>query len=121
MAVCWCLSVSGCDRAERERIHAENLTKSEVFKREFDEHLPAGTPLAAVEEWLRTKPVSVQRSIGYNFGRGRDFVNRLLIEVANEKSLIFGCGRHSVGLHAHFTTEERLEKSEVTSWSFDCM
>jgi hypothetical protein len=84
------------DGARRQRIHTENMARAEVFKREFDAHLPTGASLAAVEEYLRAKPVKVARSMGYR--DGRDFVRELLIEVANERSVHWHCGTASVGL-----------------------
>ena len=118
------VSLAACDRTARERIHAEHLAKAAEFKRQFDDQLPQGSPLAAVDDYLQDKPVTVVRSLDFlpqSGGGHRRVIGRLMIETAKEKSLIFGCGSASVGVVAQFTNEERLEKSEVTSWSFDCM
>ena len=108
----------GFDGAGRQRIHAENMAKAELFKREFDAHLPAGTSLPAVEEYLRGKAVEATRSMGYR--DGRDFVKELMIEVASERSVHWYCGSDSVGLTAEFS-EQQLTGSHVTWWSFDCL
>src|SRR5436190_15874023 len=89
------------DGARRQRIHADNMARAELFKREFDAHMTIGASLAAVEEYLRAKPVTVTRSMGYR--DGRDFVNELMIEMANERSVHWYCGRVSVGLKAEFS------------------
>ena len=106
------------DGARRQRIHTENMARAELFKREFDERLTPGASLAAVEEYLRTRPVKVLRSLGYR--DGRDFVKELMIEVVNEPSVHWYCGRVSVGIKAEFK-EERLTGSQATWWSFDCL
>jgi len=106
------------DGARRQRIHTENMARAELFKREFDAHMPSGASLAAVEEYLEAKPVKVLRSLGYR--DGRDFVKELMIEVANERSVHWYCGTVSVGVKAEFK-EERLAGSEATWWSFDCL
>lgn len=112
------LAVTGCsDGASRQRIHLKNLARAEVFKREFDAQVAEGTALPAVEEYLRAKPVNVQRSMGFH--DGRDFVKRLMIELAEERSVNWYCGKASVGLMAEFDNE-RLTGSHVSSWSFDC-
>jgi hypothetical protein len=123
-AMCLSLLVAACDRTERERIHGENLQRAEAFRRGLDERFPTGTPLAAVDDYLRTQPVSVHRTIkpvtGTDSGQ-LTRVDELMIEVANEKSLTFGCGRHSVGVIAKFAPAQLLQSLEVSSWSFDCM
>jgi len=106
------------DGARRERIHAENMARAELFKHEFDAQLPTGASLATVEEYLTTKPVKVTRSTEYR--GGRDHVKRLMIEVANERSVHWYCGTASVGLEAEFS-EERLTGSHASWWSFDCL
>jgi hypothetical protein len=93
------------------------MAKAEQFKREFDAHVAEGTALAAVEDYLRTKPVTVQRSLGVR--DGRQFVKELTIEVAAERSVNWYCGTASVGLIAQFG-DERLTSNQVSSWSFDC-
>ena len=109
--------VLSCDGATRRRIHAENVVKAEHFKREFDAHVPKGTTLTAVEDYLRSKPVKVQRSMGFH--DGRDFVKELMIEVAAERSVNWYCGTASVGLMAQFDADT-LTDNYVSSWSFDC-
>ena len=105
------------DGVNRRLIHAENLAKAEQFKREFDAHVAEGTALPAVEEYLRTKPVKVERSMG--FRDGQDFVRELMIEVAGERSVNWYCGMASVGLIAQFDSE-KLGSNHVESWSFNC-
>lgn len=92
--------------------------KAELFKRELDAHVTAGTPLAAVDEYLRTKPVKITRSTG--FRDGRDFVKELMIETADERSVHWYCGRESVGVIAEFS-DDRLTRTRVSWWSFDCL
>lgn len=106
------------DDVRRQRIHDGNMAKAELFKREFDAHVAAGTSLAAVDEYLRAKPVNVTRSTG--FRDGRDFVKELMIETANERSVHWYCGRVSVGLIAEFS-DDRLMKTRASWWSFDCL
>jgi hypothetical protein len=102
----------------RQRMHDANMAKAELFKRDFDATLTAGTPLAAVDEYLRAKPVNVTRSTGSR--AGRDFVKELMIETANERSVHWYCGRDSVGVIAEFS-DDRLMKTRVSWWSFDCL
>ena len=106
------------DGARRQRIHTQNMARAELFKHEFDAHLPTGASLAAVEQYLRARRVKVTRSMGYR--DGRDFVKELMIEVANERSVHWYCGTASVGLKAEFS-EERLTGSHASWWSFDCL
>ena len=106
------------DMQEARRIHAENLLKAEEFKREFDRDVKLGTRLEAVEEYLRTKPVQTQRSFTSN--DGRTTVDALRIQVVNERSPVWGCGRYSVGIIAKIT-KDRLESARVSEWSFDCV
>ncbi|MFA5909488.1 MAG: hypothetical protein WC815_11970 [Vicinamibacterales bacterium] len=106
------------DRQEVQRIHAENLLKAEQFTREFVRDVKIGTTLEAVEEYLRTKHVKFERS--HEVDNERTFVKELRIEVANERSPVWGCGRYSVGLFAMFV-DERLTTARVTEWSFDCV
>lgn len=108
----------GCDAANRRRIHAENMAKAEQFKREFDAHVSKGAALSTVEDFLRTTPVKVQRSMG-TVG-GRDTVDKLMIEVAGERSVHWYCGRSSVGLIAEFA-DERITSNYVSWRSFDCL
>ena len=106
------------DRARREGIHTENMAKAEIFKGEFDAHVTVGARLTAVEEYLKTKPVTVTRSMG--FRDGRESVEELMIETANERSVHWYCGRDSVGVIAEFAGE-LLTKTRVSWWSFDCL
>src|SRR5215213_2987723 len=101
------------DGVRRQRIHDANMAKAELFRREFDAHVAAGTSLAAVDEYLRDKAVHVTRSTG--FRDDRDFVKELMIETANERSLHWYCGRVSVGLIAEFS-DDRLIKTRVSWW-----
>ena len=109
---------TGCGTAARQRIHDENMTKAEAFKRAFDAQLAPGTSLASVEAYLQDKPVKSTRSLGYR--DGRDFVKELLIETATERSVRWYCGRSSVGLIAEFS-DGRLTGTRVSSWSMDCL
>jgi hypothetical protein len=106
------------DGVRRQRIHDANMAKAARFKQEFDAKVTAGTPLAAVDEYLRAKPVNVTRSTG--FRDGRDFVKELMIETVNERSVHWYCGRVSVGLIAEFS-DDRLMKTPASWWSFDCL
>jgi hypothetical protein len=106
------------DGAWRQRAHTQNMARAELFKREFDAHVMSGTSLSVVDEYLRGKTVKVTRSMG--FRDGRDFVKELMIEVANERSIHWSCGRDSVGVIAEFSGE-RLTGTQVSSWSFDCL
>ena len=106
------------DMRQVRRMHTQNLLKAEHFKGEFDRDVESGTRLEAVEEYLRTKPVQAHRTVTSD--KGRTIVNQLMIEVINERSPVWGCGRHSVGIIAKFV-EDRLETTTVWAWSFDCV
>ena len=110
-----------CDQACRLRTHNANMAKAETFKREFDEHIATGTPLSSVEEFLRSKPVTVIRDMRYMGKDQRDVVGELWIEVVNERSTILGCGSESVGIVAVFTNDQHLESVRVSNWSMDCL
>jgi hypothetical protein len=51
------------DLSNRRLVHAQNMTKAERFKHEFDAAVPKGTALAAVEGYLRTKDVNVRQQL----------------------------------------------------------
>ena len=106
------------DGAWRQRIHTQNMARAEVFQREFDAHVTAGTLLAVVDDYLQLQPVKVTRSMG--FRDGRDFVKELMIETAKERSVHWYCGRDSVGVIAEFR-DDHLIKTRVSWWSFDCL
>jgi hypothetical protein len=61
LAIALAIAVDG---ARRERIHTGNMAKAELFKREFDAQVIVGARLTAVEDYLKTKPVTVTRSMG---------------------------------------------------------
>jgi hypothetical protein len=98
-----------------QRTHDRNMLTAEQFKREFDQQVPVGASLKAVEDYLSSKPVRAQPDISSD-----NFVRELIIEVVSERSPIWGCGRGSVGIIAKFT-EERLQRTELADWSFDCL
>jgi hypothetical protein len=81
-----------CDQAIRQYVHRRNVAKAENFKREFDEQISIGTSRSSVEEFLRTKSVTVIPSMRY-LGDGKaDVVGELLIEVVGERSVtLAGC------------------------------
>jgi hypothetical protein len=107
------------DMKEARTIHASNLIRTEQFKRQFDQDVKIGTSLASLEEYLRSKPVKAERS--YSIDKdGREIVSLLRIEVFNERSPVWGCGRYSVGILAEIV-DDRLKSAEVSEWSFDCV
>lgn len=108
----------GCDSANRNRIHKENIAKAELFKRDFDMYVPTGAPLQKADDYLRQTPFKVLRSLGLH--DGREFVKELLIEVASGRSPQWYCGHESVGVIAQFNEQQRLTLAYVSSWNFNC-
>ena len=107
------------EQREGTRVRPQNLVKAEQFKREFDRDLMPGTSLGVVEQYLSAKPVTFFRSTSMD-DKGQTIVRELKIEVVNQHSPMFGCGRWSIGVDAIFVND-RLESTKVSEWSFDCM
>jgi hypothetical protein len=116
IAVClalWLPPLIGCVRPETRRAHARNIAKAEALKREFDKDVLAGTSLAAVEDYLRSKGLQIGSELG------RDGTGSVLVELVQEESTSWYCGKGSVGLMVYFTAN-KLDKAFVESWSFNC-
>jgi hypothetical protein len=109
------------DTRMRHRVHAENMAKAEQIKLKIDEQFPEGSALSAVEDYLRTVPMEIERSTGYNDRTREQYVQALRIAVANERSIKWYCGTVKVGVIAQFTTSQTLAKTEVSWWSSDCL
>jgi hypothetical protein len=111
--------IVGCNGPALRRIHADNMLKAERFEQDFKERFSERAKLSDIDAYLLTRLVKVKRSIGDS--SGRSFVQLLMIEVENERSLTWGCGRSSVGIIAGFTTDGRLLNTRVSSWSDECL
>jgi len=95
------------------RIHEINMSNAEAFKRVFDRHIEVGATAADVDTYLTDNlPASVVRS---------SMIHTTFLELAQEPSPTFGCGRGSAGLILDFDNEARLKSLRAGSWSFDCL
>jgi hypothetical protein len=107
------LAVAGltsCVTPSTRRIHAENMTKAEEFKRKFERDIPRGTPFEDVATYLKGQ--------GLQHGLTARPENHY-VELLREKSPDWFCGEGSVGLVVHFR-DNKLDRAETTFWSFDC-
>jgi len=106
------LLLDGCVRASVRRIHAENMSKAEDFRRDFEKQLPPGTPLADVDAYLRSR--KLDRSL-----LGMDGTGEITVELFREEWPSWYCGKGSVGLIVRFTSN-RLVGVKAGGWSNDC-
>jgi hypothetical protein len=97
------------------RVHDLNLLKAEAFVKEFDSRIQVGAARSAVEENLASTGMSWVPAFS-EFGN----VLRIHIEVVRGQSPEWYCGEESVGVIAFFK-DDRLTKSEVASWTSNCL
>ena len=108
-----CLMLTGCVRPSTRRIDAQNMAKAEDFRREFDQHVPAGSSRATVDRYLASHQLKIDTWLEES-GTGEVFV-----EMFREEWPMWFCGKGSVGLYVEFSGN-RLVKTKAGGWSNDC-
>lgn len=115
------LALTACISPSTRRMHAENMAKAEAFKKVFDRDVRAGASFDEVLVYLKahnlhfgpfglTNPQDEPPRDGYGL---------LEVEMFREKSPNWYCGKGSVGLGVSFANN-KLTKTDVSFWSFDC-
>ncbi|HZR22589.1 MAG TPA: hypothetical protein VFA59_03310 [Vicinamibacterales bacterium] len=92
------------------------MANAEAFRRQFESDVATGTPIRAVEEYLARKGLKLD---GGTFLRMRSGTSDMWLELSREESPNWYCGKGSVGLAVYFV-DYKLDRTEVTYWSFDC-
>jgi hypothetical protein len=105
--------LTACVRPSTRRIHAQNMAKAEDFKRDFDQHVPAGSSRATVDEYLALHHLKIGWWLGES-GTGEVFV-----EVFREEWPAWFCGKGSVGMYVEFSGN-RVAKTKAGGWSTSC-
>lgn len=103
------------DKQYAQRLHDENLRKAEQFETLLDSHVPPGSSVAAVQEYLEGRQMKWSPSVS-SYGN----VIEIRIEVAAGESPEWYCGKESVGVIADFK-DELLKDTQVAAWSFNCL
>jgi hypothetical protein len=106
--------VDQIDMANRRRAHAENMKNVERFNEGFQQRFAQGAPSAAVDNYLRSKPVSF-------FHQARGEKTEYWVTVVRERAIWRFCGMGSAGLVILFGADHRLESVRVSFWSMDCL
>jgi hypothetical protein len=115
------LALAACVSPATRRIHAENMAKAEAFKKVFDSDVKAGASFEEVSRYLKAHnlhfgPVGLTNP---QDNPPRDGYGLLEVEMFREKSPNWYCGKGSVGLGVSFVNN-KLTKTDVSFWSFDC-
>jgi len=89
------------------------MAKAEDFKREFDQHVPAGSSRATVDEYLASHHLKIGSWLGES-GTGEVFV-----EMFREEWPAWFCGKGSIGMNVEFSAN-RVVKAKAGGWSDSC-
>jgi hypothetical protein len=89
------------------------MAKAEDFKREFDQHVPAGSPRATVDEYLASHQLKIDTWLG-DSGTGEVFV-----DMFREEWPAWYCGKGWIGINIQFSAN-RLVKTRAGGWSNTC-